>query len=145
MLHIYVKEPEGLIKNIDSWFNRNKTKDWFNRQDVKDIIYKIDKTKAIKDEYLESPVFGGMSPDRLSSGCKALILMLVQDRPVYATRCGDNCIESIVDIAKTKDLYICLHHPMKFPKDIEAYMEDTSKIVSTREEYLDEYYKARRP
>ena len=111
MLHIYVKEPKSLIKSVDSWFNRNKTKDWFNRQDVKDVILKIDNTRAVKDEYLESPVFGAISPDKLSTGCKALILMIIQDRPVYATKCGDNCVESIVQIGKGKELYICLHHP----------------------------------
>ncbi len=143
MLHIYVNEPAGLIKSVDSWFNRNKKKEWFNRQDVKNVIMKIDNTKAVKDEYLESPVFGAISPDRLSTGCKALILMIIQNRPVYATKCGDNCIDSIIEIANSKELYICLHHPMKFPMKFEAVMEDTDTKVKSRKEFLDEYYKVR--
>ncbi len=145
MINIYVNEPQNLIKAVDSWFDRNKTKDWFNRQDVKDVIKIIDKTDAIKDEYLESPIFGAISPDKLSTGCKALILMLIQDRPVYATKCGDNCIDSIVNIGEKKDISICLHHPMKFPTPFKAYMIDTGVIVNSRKEFLDEYYKVRSP
>ena len=145
MLHIYVHEPNNLIKAVDSFFNRNKSKAWFNRQDVKDIISEIDKTIAVKDEYLESPVFGGMSPDRLSTGCKALILMLVQDRPVYATKCGDNCVPRILEIAKNKELYICIHHALPLPNVFDKVVFEESGLETTEKwGYLDEYYRLRR-
>ena len=144
MLHIWVSEPSNLIKDVNSFFFRTKKKEWFNRDDVKSVILRVDKTIAVKDEYLESPVFGGMSPDRLSGGCKALILMMVQDRPVYATKCGDNCVPSILEIAQRKELYICLHHAMPFPDKFDAIMEDSGKAVSTRWDFLDEYYRLRK-
>ena len=143
MLHIWVQEPHDLIKAVDGYFNRNKTKDWFNRQDVKNIILDIDKTVAVKDEYLESPVFGGMAPERLSTGCKALILMLVQDRPVYATKCGDNCTKYILEIAEQKDLYICMHSLLLVPMDFHCIMEDSGLEVFSRWEYIDEYNRLR--
>ena len=68
------------IVQVTSYFNLFKKKEWFNRESVKRIIYNIDKTVAVKDEYLESPVFGGMAPERLSTGCKAVILMEVLDQ-----------------------------------------------------------------
>lgn len=78
MLYIHVGQVEReCIRTIDPYFNRNKSKDWFNRDDVKRIIKNIDLSVAVKDEYIESPVFGGMSPTKLSTGCKAVILMAV--------------------------------------------------------------------
>ena len=75
MLYIYAGNgfKEDCIKNVNGYFNLNKKKEWFNREDVKRIIKGIDNTIAVKDEYLESPIFGGMSPERLSCGCKAVI------------------------------------------------------------------------
>lgn len=145
MLYIYVTgDPEGCIFNVESYFRLKKKKDWFNREDVKKVIYDIDSTIAVKDEYLESPVFGGMAPERLSTGCKAVILMLVTDEMIYATKCGDNCIPSILEIAETKDIRICLHHCMPFPLEFHAIMADSGKEVHVWEEFVDEYYKARR-
>jgi hypothetical protein len=140
MLYIHFNAPDDTIFDVNYFFNSRKNKDWFNRQDVKDIIKNIDNTIAVKDEYMESPVFGGMSPDRLSGGCKAVILMLIQDRPIYATKCGNNCVNDILKIAETKDLHICLHNCMLFPKEFNAFIVDTGKMVHSRKEYMHEYY-----
>lgn len=131
------------ITDVDSYFNVEKEKDWFNREDVKKIILGIDKTIAVKDEYMESPIFGAIPPDRLSSGCKAVILMLMcDDINVYATRCGNNCVPYILEVAKTKDVEITLHHCMEFPEDgWEALVVDTGVIVRSQEEFEDEYDK----
>ena len=66
MLKIWVDGfKDGCIKDPNSYFNLHKKKDWFNRQDIKEVIKEIDNTIAVKDEYLESPIFGGMAPERL--------------------------------------------------------------------------------
>lgn len=98
MLYIHVdrKNTKEYLTAIDYYFNTHKNKDWSN--DSKEI----DNTIAVKDEYLESPIFGGMAPERLSTGTKALILMYETDEIVFATRCGDNCAPIILDIAKKK-------------------------------------------
>ena len=144
MLKIYVTSdfPERTIINVNGYFNLNKEKDWFNNPIVKRIIKDIDNTDAIKDEYLESPVLGAISPDRLSGGCKAVILMQVLDNAIiYGTKCGDNCVQAILDVAKNKDVEMLLHHCMKFPKSgFEAMIMESGKIVHTRKEFVDEYY-----
>lgn len=143
MLHIHVTgfEPECIVQ-VTSYFNLFKKKEWFNREAVKRIIYNIDKTVAVKDEYLESPVFGGMAPERLSTGCKAVILMEVLENPnIYATKCGDNCVPDILEIAKRKDITITLHHCMKFPEFFEAFIIETGRTVHSRKEFVNEYYK----
>ena len=66
---------EDCIRNVTGYFNTMKQKAWFNDPFVKSIIKEVDSSDAIKDEYIESPVFGAMSPDRLSCGCKAVILL----------------------------------------------------------------------
>ena len=144
MLYINVGEiPKDCIVNVNSYFNRKKKRDWFNRHDVKDIILGIDNSVAVKDEYIESPVFGGMSPDRLSGGCKAVILMAVTDLPIYATKCGDNCIPYIVRLSEVKDIHITLHHCMRFPREFNAIMEQTGERISNWEEWVNAYYRSR--
>lgn len=141
MLKIWVKGfQKGCIKNPGSYFNRNKEKDWFNRDDIKEVVKEIDKTIAVKDEYMESPVYGGMSPDRLSQGCKTVILLYINPKcNVYASRCGDNCVPSILRLAEKTDVIITLHHIMEFPEKFEAEMLDTGVVVHSREEFLMEY------
>lgn len=135
---------ERCIVEPNSFFNLNKKKEWFNDPYVKKIIKDIDNTIAVKDEYLESPIFGGMSPERLSSGCKCLIMLYKMDGiNIYASRCGDNCSDYILDIAKNKDITITLHHLMVFNKDFEANILDTGAIVNNRSEYIDEYLKVK--
>ena len=66
MLKVWVKGfRDDCIKAPGLYFNRVKKKEWFNRSDIKQIIKEIDNTIAVKDEYLESPVYGGMSPEIL--------------------------------------------------------------------------------
>lgn len=141
MLKIWVDGfKDGCIKDPNSYFNLHKKKDWFNRQDIKEVIKEIDNTIAVKDEYLESPIFGGMAPERLSSGCKAVILLYVNPLcNVYASRCGDNCVPSIVKLAEKTDVIITLHHMMVFPEKFEAVMLDTETAVHSRREFYLEY------
>lgn len=134
---------KGCLTAINEYFNLYKTKDWFNRPSVKQIIKEIDKTDAIKDEYLESPVLGAISPDRLSTGCKAIILMNVLDKPyIFGTKCGDNCVTSILRIAENKDVILKLHHCMKFPdSEFKLKFLDSGKVVTTNQEFVKEFYR----
>lgn len=110
---------------------------------MKQIIKEIDKTDAIKDEYLESPVLGAISPDRLSTGCKAVILMDVLEKPyIFGTKCGDNCVNSILRIAKNKDVTLKLNHCMRFPESgFQAKFLDSGKIVTTNHDFAWEFYR----
>lgn len=143
MLKIWVDGfKDGCIKDPNSYFNLHKKRDWFNRQDIKEVIKEIDNTIAVKDEYLESPVFGGMAPERLSSGCKAVILLYINPLcNVYASRCWDNCVPSIVRLAEKTDVIITLHHMVVFPEKFEAIMLDTETAVHSRREFYLEYGK----
>lgn len=144
MLYVTTNCPDNLIKSVSNYFDSHKTRDWFNNDLVKKIIKDIDNTIAVKDEYMESPIFGGMSPDRLSGGCKAVILMYVQNRPIYGTKCGDNCSKSILEVAKVKDVTIYLKHCLLgWGNDFEITFLDTEKIVHNEQEFVTEFYKCK--
>lgn len=141
MLKIWLGDfKKGCIKDPNGYFNISKKREWFDRQDVKDIIKAIDNTEVVDGEYLNSPIFGGISPDRLSSGCKCLILLTINPLcNIYASRCGDNCAGYILDLAEKTDVIITLHHAMMFPRDFEGIILDTNKRVHSRKDYMDEY------
>lgn len=131
---------DSVCTTIDSTFNYYKKPEWFDRDNVREVIAGIDKTTVVEGEFLRSPVLGAMSPDRLSTGCKAVILMILNDYKVYATRCGDNCSEYILKAAENKDITIVLHHVMKFKEPFEIYVCESGKTVRTMEEFINEFY-----
>ena len=133
---------DDCITKINSYFDIAKQKDWFNSEEVKSIIKEIDKSDAIKDEYIESPVLGAISPSRLSCGCKAVILMSVLDNPhIYATKCGDNCGSKILEISSRKDVKITLHHYFKFPEPFAAKLLNfNNKVINSNQELSEALY-----
>lgn len=140
MLRIYTKSiPEGCIVRVTPYFNLHKEKEWFADPFVKKVIKDIDDCIAVKDEYIESPIWGGMSPERLSTGVKALILMrMLPGANIYATKCGDNCASYIIELSKMQDVTITLQHSMPFHQDFDAIMMETGKEVHTLRDYLKE-------
>lgn len=141
MLKIWIGgHPDGLVTDITSCFRVNKTKDWFNDQVVKKIIKDIDKSDAVKDEYIESPILGAIAPERLSCGCKAVIMMYTMNENFYVTKCGDNCFEDIVWISTMKDVEITLWHNMIFPEKFEAIIMNNGKYIHSAEEFSLEFF-----
>lgn len=98
-------------------FKSGFTPEWLEDQFVVDMIRDVDKSEVISPYCIKSPVFGQISPDYLSGGVKALILMCYTDFPINASKCGDNCCKWILKIAEKKDLTIHLEHLMKFRED----------------------------
>lgn len=145
MLYIKVGDfTKDVIVNVNAYFNLMKKKEWFEDQFVRKVIKEIDKSEVISGEYIESPVFGGMSPERLSSGTKALILMRCDPQyTVYATRCGDNCFPFIKELAEIQDVNIMLHHCPTVPEDFTATFVESGVKTKCRKEFVDEYYKIR--
>lgn len=72
MLYITIDEPymKEKVANPSSYFDSTYKKDWLNNDFAKEVILGIDKSTHIKDNYIESPVLGAISPRDLSTGCK---------------------------------------------------------------------------
>ena len=143
MLNIMLGDfNDKCIINVKEHFNLFKETEWFSDPFVRKVIKEVDKSEVIDGEYIQSPVFGGITPERLSSGVKALILMKMEpDLIVYATRCGDNCSPFIVELAEQQELTIMLHHCMTFPEEFTARIVETEKEVHNYEEFIDEFYR----
>lgn len=147
MLYVHIDEAKtsNFILDIDNYFNLYKKKEWFNDPYVKKIIKEIDNTIAVKDEYLESPIFGGMSPERLSTGVKGLILLYETDEIIYGTRMGDNCNKFVFEMSNKKDIHVMLHHCMtpEYHAKFKACFVDTGKIVDNYDDFVWTYYDIR--
>ena len=138
MLYIKLGITPNTIINVDDNFNFDYEDDWFEDPMVKKMVLDIDKTEVISPHLMQSPIFGAISPEDLSGGVKALIMMLKTDYEIWATACGDNCAKWIIEIAKKKDLTIYLEHMMKFPDDLEAVMVNTGHVVHCFKDFIDE-------
>lgn len=145
MLKIWLGDfQKGCIVNPDRYFNMHKESKWFDRQDIKDIIMGIENIDRVDGEYLHHRIFGGMSPERLSSGVKCLILLTINPLcNVYASRCGDNCAKYILDLAEKTDVVITLHHGMIFPRDFDGMIMDTGERFSSKSAFVKAYIKFR--
>ena len=140
MLRIWFGDRKDVIMNSSVYF-RNTYKDaWITDEFAKKVIKDIDKSEVIDAQNIQSPVLGGISPEKLSSGVKTLILMKHNPGKVFnASNCGDNCAKWILDIAREKDFTIALFHVMDFGNDpFEIRVLNAPKLkVYTMRELLD--------
>lgn len=112
---------------------------WLNNEFAKAVIKAIDKSDHIKDNYIESPILGGISPRDLSTGCKGLILL--QNLPgivANGERFGDNCFPWLSKLGEMQDIHITLHHYLRdwdFP--FHAYVTNLNKEVNPVSELME--------
>ena len=85
-----------------------------------------------------SPIFGNMSPKKLSGGAKTLLLIAFDKKKVFnASTCGDNCAEWILKIAEERKVVINLHHLMDFGQEpFRIKIMNTNKIVISMAELV---------
>ena len=112
MLYITFQKNDDVLVAVDNYFNMNYDDEWLTDPLVKEMVLDVDGSVIVSENCIESPVLGQIPPTKLSGGVKALILMLKEERVVWATACGDNCAKWIVEISKRKDITICLEHIM---------------------------------
>lgn len=141
MLNIYFGDKEGskYIYNPDSYFDHWYDPNWLVKDLSKEIIKDIDKSEVIGPNLIQSPVFGAMSPDRLSGGTKTLILIDNDDEHIFnATHCGNNCAPYLLKIAENKDVTVTLEYIMDFGTDFEIKILNTGNVVNNFDDYFRE-------
>lgn len=141
MLSIWFGEKgldlEGRIVHTSDYFDGMYEQSWFQSDLAKEIIKGVDKSNYISGEYIESPVFGGISPRDLSTGCKTLLVLLNEDNVVVSgERMGDNCYPWLLRIAEQKDITITLCHNVEIPEPFEIRNLNTGKILTKTVEIL---------
>lgn len=145
MLNIYIEDKTGTPKEYESYvsdyFDFSFFPEWFSDEFVQKIIREIDKSEVqvvpnINSTNILSPVLGNIAPERLSSGCKALILIHICDLKVNGDRLGDNCVPLLLELAGRKDVYISLSHIMKFPDEFDAVIINNGKHITSYKEFV---------
>ena len=134
---IILSKSCDIVFDVDIWFDDLYDHSWFDDELVRDMIFDVDGCTVLSSYCLMHKDFGQISPNLLSSGVKALILMLKTDLVIYATNCGDNCVKWIIEISKIKSIKIALGHYMDFKsEDLDIYVEDLDTAYTSSDKLL---------
>lgn len=138
MLNIYFGEMPEAIYNTNVYFNNTYKDSWITHPLTKDIIKAVDDSDVIDAQTIMSPIFGNMSPKKLSGGVKTLLLIAFDKKNIFnASTCGDNCAEWVLKIADNRKVVINLHHLMDFgPEPFKAKILNTNKIIKNMRELV---------
>ena len=145
MLNVYFGDMPDAIYNTNVYFNNTYKDSWITNPLSKEMIKAVDKSDVIDEKTISSPVFGNMSPKKLSGGVKTLLLIANDPNKIFnASTCGDNCAEWILKIAKMKEerhqkVVINLRHLMDFGDgQFKIKVVNTNKIVTNMAELVAE-------
>lgn len=145
MLNVYFGDMSDAIYNTNVYFNNTYKDSWITNPLSKEMIKAVDKSDVIDERTISSPVFGNMSPKKLSGGVKTLLLIANDHNKIFnASTCGDNCAEWILKIAKMKEerhqkVVINLRHLMDFGDgQFKIKIINTNKIVTNMAELVAE-------
>ncbi|SDA11466.1 protein of unknown function [Ruminococcus sp. YE71] len=145
MLNVYFGDMPDAIYNTNVYFNNTYKDSWITNPFSKEMIKAVDKSDVIDERTISSPVFGNMSPKKLSGGVKTLLLIANDPNKIFnASTCGDNCAEWILKIAKMKEerhqkVVINLRHLMDFGDgQFKIKVINTNKIVTNMAELVAE-------
>lgn len=133
---------ENKISYVSNYFDAMYEESWFKSDMAKHIIRTIDKSEYIDGDYIRSPEFGGIPPRDLSTGCKALLILLNEPESIVSgDRMGDNCYPVLFEMAKDHDYTITLCHMMDFRGVANFIFRNarTGKIVNTPVGFVEEY------
>lgn len=126
------------IYDPNVYFNNTYKDAWITKPLSVEMIKAVDKSDVIDERTILSPIFGNMSPKKLSGGVKTLMLIAYDRSKVFnASACGDNCAEWILKIAQKEKIVINLHHLMDFGKgEFKIKVLNTNKIVKNMSELV---------
>lgn len=145
-MDLYFGHLDNETYYVDTLFKASYDESWFSSKLACDIMHDIDRVFEVKDcalhiidMFTEKPKW--ISPSDLSSGTKALLIMLNTDTEfICLTRCGENCAKWVAEIAKIKPLKCTLSYLMPFEVDIPMHILNDDTYIETYDEYLKSYF-----
>ena len=146
MLRLHFGELDNVKYTGDGWFENQLGCEYLETEFSKSVIKRIDKSEVYDRNLIISPVLGGIPPERLSGGSKALICIKYTDWIFSITAMGENCYPILAEIAKEKDILMTCDSSVllfKYGGFKEVYIENTSKIVRSDLELIDEILKCK--
>jgi hypothetical protein len=140
MLNIYFGDLPEAIYNTNVYFNNTYKDSWITTPLTREMIKAVDKSEVIDEKTIFSPVFGNMSPKKLSGGVKTLILIAYDKTKIFnASTCGDNCAEWILKMAENRKVEINLRHLMDFGNgEFKIKVLNTGNIVKNMGDLVSE-------
>ena len=138
MLSVYFGDMSDVIYNTNIYFNNTYKDSWITKPLAKALIKAVDNSEVIDEKTILSPIFGNMSPKKLSGGVKTLLLIAFDKTKIFnASTCGDNCAEWILKIAENRKVEINLRHLMDFGEgEFKIKVLNTGKIVKNMGELV---------
>ena len=140
MLNVFFGDMPDAIYNTNIYFNNTYKDGWITKPLSIDIMKAVDQSEVVDERTIFSPVFGNISPKKLSGGVKTLLLIAYDGSKVFnASTCGDNCAEWLLKIAEKKKVVINLRHLMDFGKgEFKIKVLNTGKIVRNMGDLVNE-------
>ena len=140
MLSVYFGDMPDAIYNTNIYFNNTYKDSWIIKPLSKEIINSVDRSEVVDEKTIFSPVFGNISPKKLSGGVKTLLLIAYDKTKIFnASTCGDNCAKWILKIAEDRKVVINLRHLMDFgTDDFRIRILNTGNIVNNMGELVAE-------
>lgn len=153
MLNVWVNYPknsEALVRDVgdtfDDYIDYSVIETDIGRRIVKETSNVVE---VINHASLKTKWGGFISPDKLSGGCKVLLLMLCEDARneliFNNTACGGNCDKFLEEIVRTYDVNLFLgrfYIPLKdgFHAEGVKFMK-SGLIVHSTDDFIDEFYR----
>jgi hypothetical protein len=106
---LFGKELPHTLSDVDVYFKNTYDFDWFEDDIVKQMVKEIDDSELVGN-CLVSPYLGNTSPENMSGGVKALILLLKDDSEfrINLTFLGRNCQKWLSYITSIKDIEVSM-------------------------------------
>lgn len=147
MLKIYFGNMENAILSGDGYFDAIIDEEIIETEIGKKIIGDIEKGEVISRNNIIIPVYGGISPNRLSGGVKSLLSLASDSSIVLDLACmGNNCFRSLSEVVKNADgdITVCSDslRPL-YDKGYEGeiYVINTGVVVSSQDALRKEWMK----
>ena len=140
MLHVFYGVMPEAIFSTSVYFDNTYTDQWITNDLSRKMILDVDRSKVIGPHVIESPVLGGIPPEKISGGVKTLLLVAHdQTGKIFnASTCGDNCAKWLLQLGQERDITINLRHMMNFgKKKFQIHVLNNDKIAHSMDELVD--------
>lgn len=137
MLYIYSSlksiDRKKFVNDVEIFFNFDLAYNLKTDEAINKILKTIDGAHIIAGNVVETK-FGVTTLSNLSTGCKALIIALLNPGlTVNFTEVGDNVVELAFELSKNRDLHVYTRNSVVFGKNLDTVVNLDGKEMTARE------------
>lgn len=137
MLYIYSSlksiDRKKFVNDVEIFFNFDLAYNLKTDEAINKILKTIDSAHLINGNVVETK-FGVTTLSNLSTGCKALIIALLNPSLIVNfTEVGDNVVELAVELSKNRDLHVYTRNSVVFGKNLDTVVNLDGKEMTAKE------------